>query len=90
MRAEPCLFIDDPFWEVDTRDTIPGRRSYVDNELCVTGDRFVSTWVYEESNGIEGLQRDDFRSPIHPICDHVGDTFVALVFARAPIIPTIG
>ncbi|HUR69148.1 MAG TPA: hypothetical protein VM370_07860 [Candidatus Thermoplasmatota archaeon] len=31
---------------------------YVDNDAC-TLDCILSIWVYEESNGMPGLQRDD-------------------------------
>lgn len=41
--------------EVDTGDT-PAGRYYVDNEACQP-DCLFSIWVYQESNGQDGLQR---------------------------------
>jgi hypothetical protein len=35
---------------------------YVDNDVCQLDGCTFSLWIYQESNGIPGLQRDD---PIH-------------------------
>lgn len=43
--------------EVDTGET-PAGRFYVDNDFCQPGCLF-SVWVYQESNGYDGLQRSD-------------------------------
>lgn len=43
--------------EVDTGDT-PVGRYYVDNDPCQP-DCLFSVWVYQESNGEDGLQRHD-------------------------------
>lgn len=51
--AHPCHA--DP--EVDTGET-PVGRYYVDNEFCQP-DCLFSIWVYQESNGEEGLQPHD-------------------------------
>ena len=42
--------------EVDT--TAVGGAHYVDNDLCQP-ECIFSIWIYEESNGISGLQRGD-------------------------------
>lgn len=42
---------------------------YVDEDCCVIGCIF-SIWIYQESNGIPGLQRDD---------EHVDDTCHGLI-----------
>lgn len=62
--AADCYTTSDP--EVTTpAGTGPnaGGEVYVDNDNCqpVVGDGtcLFSTWIYEETNGIAGLQRDD-------------------------------
>ena len=44
--------------EVDTGDT-PAGRFYVDNDLCQADGCGFSIWIYQESNGVDGLQRND-------------------------------
>lgn len=44
--------------EVDTTAT-PVGRFYIDNDPCQPCGIILSPWIYEESNGIEGLQRAD-------------------------------
>lgn len=48
--------------EIDTRET-PMGRFYVDNDLCQIEDPphgcLFSIWTYQESNGLDGLQRHD-------------------------------
>lgn len=55
--AEHCTVNDGHLPEVDSGGSALGR-FYVDNDLCQPGCMF-SIWVYQESNGIEGLQRGD-------------------------------
>lgn len=56
---------------------------YVDSEPCAAGDCIISVWIYEETNGVTGLQRDDFRHS--DVCgDEVGDRLVFLLFAADP------
>ncbi|HUR70058.1 MAG TPA: hypothetical protein VM370_12505 [Candidatus Thermoplasmatota archaeon] len=46
--------------EVDTGDHGPDLpRYYVDNDVIQTAGPIFSIWVYEESNGLDGLQRGD-------------------------------
>lgn len=62
-----------------TQATPSGDVFYVDSEACAPGDCVASIWVYEESNDVAGLQRDDFRRD--DTCGHGnGDALVALVF----------
>ena len=44
-----------------TLDPAPGvaSRYYWDNDWCQPGCSIFSFWIYEESNGIDGLQRGD-------------------------------
>lgn len=45
-----------------------GLRYYMDNDTCQTdGTCLFSTWIYEEGNGIDGLQRGD--EVIDDTCD---------------------
>lgn len=60
--------------------TLPANGSvyYVDNDLCQLVC-LSSLWIYEETNGIDGLQRDD---PMWAPCPLIAaDTIVASVFA---------
>jgi hypothetical protein len=43
--------------DVDTGET-PAGRYYVVNDECQPGCLF-SVWIYQESNGVDGLQRGD-------------------------------
>jgi hypothetical protein len=46
--------------EVDTGTAVPGApRYYVDNDVIQTAGPLFSIWVYQESNGLDGLQRGD-------------------------------
>jgi len=42
----------------EATDSSTGTTYYVDNDLCQP-ECIYSIWVYEESNGIDGLQRGD-------------------------------
>ena len=59
-----------------------GGEIYLDNDNCqpVIGDDtcLFSTWIYEETNGIAGLQRDDeVQSNVKDCTDGtVGDTII--------------
>ena len=59
VADETCYTTSNP--EFDTgheAQALTGSRYYVDQDVChVCG--FYSWWIYEESNGIDGLQRDD-------------------------------
>lgn len=44
--------------EVDTGET-PGGRYYVDANPCDPGTCLYDVWIYQESNGEDGLQRGD-------------------------------
>lgn len=60
--------------------TLPANGSvyYVDNDLCQP-ECLSSLWIYEETNGIDGLQRDD---PMWRGCYLIApDTIVASLFA---------
>lgn len=55
--AEECVpTTSEP--EIDTGETGFGRY-YVDNDVCQFDGCAFSVWVYQESNGIDGLQRND-------------------------------
>ncbi|HUR70053.1 MAG TPA: hypothetical protein VM370_12480 [Candidatus Thermoplasmatota archaeon] len=54
--ADECVATtSDP--EVDTGETGVGR-FYVDNDVCQPECLF-SIWLYQETNGVDGLQRED-------------------------------
>jgi hypothetical protein len=44
--------------ELTIPETAAGPAHYVDNDACQPGCGF-SIWIYEESNGMDGLQRGD-------------------------------
>ncbi len=61
VGADHCTtWSTDPDVELDTNPTGVGPRYYVDNDpVNLPCCPFGSWWVYEESNGIPGLQRSD-------------------------------
>lgn len=69
---------DDVEYDTNPGGALPIARYYVDNDPCQpsTGCAFGSWWIYEESNGIDGLQRDDevVDDTCHGLID--GDTII--------------
>ena len=53
-NAEHCTTWTTSAPEIDT--TIVGGSYYVENNRC---DELCDIWIYEESNGLPGLQRED-------------------------------
>lgn len=56
-NAEHCSSYSTSTPEVDT--THNGGSWYIDNDICQPECAKPITWIYEESNGIGGLQRGD-------------------------------
>ena len=79
LGEAPCYKTSDP--QVDTgAPLVEGQPRYYVIDGCfplVSCMGFLSVWVYEESNGIDGLQRDDVRSDVSG-CDGAvaGDTII--------------
>lgn len=76
-QAFHCDFTVSPNPEIDTGET-PLGTYYVENDLCQP-ECTSALWVYEESNGIAGLQRGD----VHWDDNHCGirsDTIIAEVY----------
>ena len=70
-RAEHCAEAT-PEVTLDT----PVGTFYVDNELCQP-DCLFSVWIYQESNGQEGLQRgDETCTDDDECCGQEADTIV--------------
>ena len=73
-RAEEC---ETEEADVDTGET-PGGRYYVTNDCTPVVDGCLfSVWIYQESNGQDGLQRpDDFCTDHDSCCSTESDTIL--------------
>lgn len=59
--ARPCVMTTtEPDFDSDPMGLGVGPRFYVDNDNCsFTGLCLFSLWIYQETNGVDGLQRQD-------------------------------